>query len=285
MSDTEEHKQSPLFEHILVAMDASPHSMAALEAAARLAHSIEAELEGLFVEDINWFQVCRHSHSREVSEITGHVRTLDEDSIERQVRALSKRMERALRRVSELASINYNFRTERGGVESKLLDAAENADLITIGRVGQSMTRGTKLGNTARAILNKTEKPILLLQHGLKLGDSIVCVYDRSEKGQQALQIAKKLTQQIETKLQVIAFKSEKEEAKKVIKEVKKLLGDLRLPTRVFAVEMPEAFHLARLVTSKNGGLLVASRSLPLFSGSALERILANIKCPILLTS
>lgn len=285
MSKRDEEKEAPLFEHILVALDASPHSMAALEAAARLAHSIEAELEGLFVEDINWFQLGRHSLSNEVSEITGHIRPLNEDNIERQVQALSRRMERALRRVSELASINYNFRTERGGVENKLLDAAEEADLVTLGRVGQSLTRGTQLGNTARAILDKTDKPVLLLQHGLKLGDSLVCVYDRSERGKEALQMAKKLTQQIEAKLQVIAFMQQSEEPKQVIREVKKLLGDLRLPTRVFAVEVPEAFHLARLVTSKNGGLLIGNRSQPLFSGNSLERILANIKCPILLTN
>jgi nucleotide-binding universal stress UspA family protein len=285
MSKQKEQKETPLFEHILVALDASPHSMAALEAAARLAHSMEAELEGLFVEDINWFHIGRHSMSSEVSEMTGNVRPLSEDNIERQVRALSKRMERALRRVSELASINYNFRTERGGVENELLEAAEEADLVTLGRVGQSLTRGTHLGKTAKAVLEKTDKPVLLLQHGLKLGDSIICVYDRTQNGRKALQMAKKLTQQLESKLQVIVFKEEQENPKQVIREVKKELGDLRLPTRVFAVEIPEAFHLARLVTSKNGGLLIANRSQQLFSGNALERILANIKCPILLTN
>lgn len=285
MVEEEKQEEKPLFEHILVALDASSHSMAALEAAARLAHSIEASLEGVFVEDINWFRLGRHSMSSEISEITGHVRPFDEDNIEKHVRALSKRMERALRRVSELASINYEFRTERGGVEKKLLAAAEHADLITLGRVGQSMTRGTQLGKTTRALLNKTEKPVLLLQRGLKLGDSVVCIYNRSKQGRHALKIAKKLTQQVETKLQVIAFKDEGEDPKVVTKEVKKQLGDLRLPTRVFAVEMPEAFHLARLVTEKKGGLLIASRSHPLFSGNALERILANVKCPVLLTN
>jgi nucleotide-binding universal stress UspA family protein len=38
---------------ILVALDASPHSFAALEAAAHLAAHLEAELFGLYVEDEN----------------------------------------------------------------------------------------------------------------------------------------------------------------------------------------------------------------------------------------
>ncbi|MCB0182612.1 MAG: universal stress protein, partial [Caldilineaceae bacterium] len=38
-------------ERILVALDASPHSLAALRAAAKLAATVHAELHGLFIED------------------------------------------------------------------------------------------------------------------------------------------------------------------------------------------------------------------------------------------
>jgi len=56
---------------VLVAMDASPHSRAALEAAIELASHFEAELRGLFVEDINMLRavglpsgVCVHVPGR-----------------------------------------------------------------------------------------------------------------------------------------------------------------------------------------------------------------------------
>ena len=38
---------------ILVALDTSPHSQAAMEAAIELAARFEAELAGMFVEDVN----------------------------------------------------------------------------------------------------------------------------------------------------------------------------------------------------------------------------------------
>ena len=43
---------------ILVALDASHHSLAALDAAAELAASLEAELQGLFVEDANLLRLA-----------------------------------------------------------------------------------------------------------------------------------------------------------------------------------------------------------------------------------
>ena len=43
---------------ILVALDASPHSLNALRAAAELAAVTESELHGLYVEDLNLLRMC-----------------------------------------------------------------------------------------------------------------------------------------------------------------------------------------------------------------------------------
>ncbi|MGD9028912.1 MAG: universal stress protein, partial [Anaerolineae bacterium] len=51
---------------ILIALDASSHSIAALRAAARLASSLEAELHGLFVEDINLLRAAGLPMAREL---------------------------------------------------------------------------------------------------------------------------------------------------------------------------------------------------------------------------
>ena len=48
-----ERELEPTIRRILVALDASPHSLAALEAASELADALKAELVGIFVEDVN----------------------------------------------------------------------------------------------------------------------------------------------------------------------------------------------------------------------------------------
>ena len=48
-----ERELEPTIRRILVALDASPHSQAALQAASELAAALKAELVGIFVEDVN----------------------------------------------------------------------------------------------------------------------------------------------------------------------------------------------------------------------------------------
>ena len=62
MNDTHEAASR----RILVAIDTSPHGSAALEAAARLATELRAELEGLFIEDINLLRLAGLPFAREI---------------------------------------------------------------------------------------------------------------------------------------------------------------------------------------------------------------------------
>ena len=63
--------EAPQANRILVALDASPQSEAALRAAAELAALLEAELEGLFVEDINLLHLCGLPFGREIRLVYG----------------------------------------------------------------------------------------------------------------------------------------------------------------------------------------------------------------------
>ena len=71
---------------ILVALDASAHSLAAVEAAARLAEKVDAELEGLFVEDVNLIRLARLELAREIDVLSARLRDLESQQLERQLR-------------------------------------------------------------------------------------------------------------------------------------------------------------------------------------------------------
>ena len=62
-------------ERILVAIDASPGSLAAAETAARLAALLNAELEGLFVEDDRLLRLPAAPLARQVDSITAGPRS------------------------------------------------------------------------------------------------------------------------------------------------------------------------------------------------------------------
>ncbi len=84
---TEAEQNQPLAtEHILVALDTSPSSTAALMAAAELAAALHMELRGLFVEDINLLHLCGLPFGLEIGSFTAKPRRLEQAQLERDFR-------------------------------------------------------------------------------------------------------------------------------------------------------------------------------------------------------
>ena len=85
---------------ILVALDASPHSFAALEAAAHLAAHLEAELSGLYVEDENLLRGAELPITRMVGSFSGEVRPVERGDMEQQLNVQAARARRALEQIA-----------------------------------------------------------------------------------------------------------------------------------------------------------------------------------------
>jgi len=147
-------------QRIVVALDASPHSVAALEAAAELASLMEAELEGLFVEDSDLLCLCGLPFSQEVDACTTVVRPLEAADMERQLRLMATTIERTMAQVAGRAAVRWSFRVRRGAVVEELLAAAQDAALMSVGRAGRVRRKGT--GSTARSLVDRARRPVLL---------------------------------------------------------------------------------------------------------------------------
>ncbi|MEZ4868948.1 MAG: universal stress protein [Caldilineaceae bacterium] len=178
---------------ILVALDASPHSMTALRAAARLAAAMQAELQGLYVEDANLFKLCQTPFCREVSLLTARVRQLETQMMERQMRVMASEMRRTLARVAAELQVRWSFQVTRGGVEHELLAAAEQASLLSLGRTG--WLAGRRLGSTTRAVMERTLRPLLILGTKEATTTSLTLIYNGSTSADRALALAVRLAQ------------------------------------------------------------------------------------------
>jgi len=65
-----------IIRHIIVALDASPHSLALLEAAAELAARFHTEVVGLFIEDATLVNLAGSPFFREVSRFSATSRVI-----------------------------------------------------------------------------------------------------------------------------------------------------------------------------------------------------------------
>lgn len=271
-----------LLHNILVAIDTSSHSRAALKAAAALAKIMEARIHGLFVQDEIWSKISRIPSSSTINELTGTIRPLKQKKLEHQIEMLEKRLRRRLETISRKNKIKHSWESVRGIVEEKILEAAEEADLITIGRRGSSFPGRRRLGSSAKAVIQKSDKPVLILKQGLELGSKITILYDASAESQRGMRLALSLAQKNDSPITILVADNNSKALKERDKELENTLEEVSISTTVKLLEHTDTWSFLNSVRNLNSDLLVISKNQPVIRDN-LEIVLNNLNCPILL--
>jgi len=279
---TDDLDDSVVLRRILVAVDTSSHSLAALEAAATIARKMEADIHGLFVQDEIWEKLSRLPSIATINELTGETKSLEEKNLEKQVEQQKKRLRRHLKTISREHNISYHWDTVQGRVVDEILRAAESADLITIGRRGHSFPEKKKLGSSAKAIIRLTNKPILLLKKGLKLGNPITVVYDASEESERCLQLGLSLAKKNDSTLTILVLDNNSDSSQKRNTQLEKMVDSAQVSVKVQLFQNPNIWGLTHAVNRRDSGLLIIPRHQPLLQDE-LESIIYMLKCPLLL--
>jgi hypothetical protein len=115
---------------IVVSMESAAQDRAALEAAADIAARLQAELIGLFIEDIDLLHFAALPFAREVGFPSATRRPLDVSAMERSLRSLAGEARRALAEIAGRMPLRWSFRVARGSTSVELLAAAAEADLL-----------------------------------------------------------------------------------------------------------------------------------------------------------
>lgn len=270
-----------LFRRILVALDTSHHSLAALEAAAELAASLEAELHGLYVEDINLLHAAGSPVAREVRYpyVTGG--RMDRARMERELRAQAAQAQRALMTTCQRRHIKWSFRVVRGDVTAEVLEAASEADLLTLGRASRPLMQRIRLGSTARAAATRSPRSVLLIQRDLVVRPPVMVVYEDSRAARQALWMAAHLAQKQEKYLGVLILVRPQDDAQRLQNQISNWLRGEGLMVRSRLLAANNVKMLAQTVRAEQGGVLVLSvTTLPT---DALDVLLDEVDCPLLL--
>lgn len=174
---------------IVVALDASLNSRAALVTAVSLAETLRTELLGLFVEDINLLRLSELPFAREVLFAESKLRHLERDELLKRLRARAAILRQEVQELAAEHKITSSFQVIRGPVDKELLAVALDSDLLALGRLGHSIARRTHLGSTARAIIDRATSAVLLVRAEANAGP-IVALYDGSEVGHRVLDLA-----------------------------------------------------------------------------------------------
>ena len=182
----------PIVRRILVALDASAYSHAALAAAVTLATRFQSDVEGLFVEDINLLRLAELPFAREFRFGQAGPRPVASEDVQRGLRARAALLRHEVEELTSEHKLRGSFRVARGAVAGEVLAAAREADLLALGRTGHSLARRARFGSTARAAIANAVSAVLLVQPEMEAGPVLV-FYDGSAAGARALALAAQL--------------------------------------------------------------------------------------------
>ena len=276
-------RRDPGIRRILVALDASADSAAALEAAVALAARLEAELTGLFVEDIEVVRAAGFPFAREIRVFQRAPRSIDATELEAQLRARARAIERTLARSAGEADVTFRFRRVRGRVDAEVLAATGDVDLVVLGRAGHSPLARRRLGSTARAMLARGSRPVLLLGRRVQLREPVFTVFDGSEAGLRALAVAVDLARGGPQPLHVLVTADSAERVTALASEARRALDPDAGSPVLHRIVAADSARLVEFACGAGAGVLIAPASDPTFDTATLPDALDAAGCPLLL--
>jgi nucleotide-binding universal stress UspA family protein len=269
---------------ILVALDASPHSLAALDSAAEMAARLEVELLGLFVEDINLLRLAELPFAREVGFPSAVPRPLNSATMERTLKIAAEQARHAMETLAEHLPVRWSFRVVRGSVMSELLAAAGEADLVALGKAGRQFSSRFRLGSTAGALMEKAPSALLLLQQGAQLrGPILVAVSDASPASLRAVSAGDMLARAWGNELLLLLVMGQSTEARQVENQLRGSIQTNGLTIRCRHLVRAERATILQAAREERAGTLILPSQLSFVSAQGLKELVEAMEAPVFL--
>ncbi len=268
---------------ILVALDDSTESRIALEAAARIARRLRAQLMGVFVEDITLLDLAEHPNVRYVSLTTRTEAQPERGAMERGIRAQAAAARRALALAAEARHVEWSFRVARGRVDVEILAAAPEADLVVLGKTSLSGVGAGRLGRTARALAASKQGAVLFSEHrrSASMHDGpVVAVYDGTAAARRALSVAARIATRDGGTLNVLVPGGSDEALEH---EAVDLVRGERIAVKFESCPGRGCDSLLRAVARRPGSLLVIGENSVLLGNEPITDFIARSESPVLL--
>ncbi|MCC7081871.1 MAG: hypothetical protein IT530_14450 [Burkholderiales bacterium] len=108
-------------DRIVAGLHPGHRSARVLEAAAKRAHALDAELVGLFIEDIDLLHFAAMPFACEIDTVSGRRRSVDRAAMERYMSVRAAEMREALHAAAGRSAVHWSFRVARGTVADQLI--------------------------------------------------------------------------------------------------------------------------------------------------------------------
>lgn len=269
-----------IIRRILAAVKATSTSLIVVETAALLAREFDAELDSVFVEDINLLHLAGLPFAREVTWFTAMELHLDHGRMERTLRGHAAHARQAVIKVTTQLKLHASLRILRGQVARELLHAAQDVDLVILGK-GRG-TRGENIGTIARQVAQEATCSVLLMAKDARPNKAVMAVvFSGDAPSVRRLNAAGQLARAVHKPLLVMIPAATTGDYQQLREQCRQALQAGPLLVTYQAVDTPEACFSPRLLRDEGVGLLVLSGAAD--DAGILEARLAGLECSVLL--
>lgn len=283
-------KESPNAGRVLVLLDGSRLSLAAVHAAAEQARERGGSVLGIFVEETNLLRSAGYGFAREVGGSSGVARPLESAHLEARIASMAELAQRTLARIMAAQGIDQRLMRCRGQVVQEVLNLATADDLLILGRVGWSAGPGRSLGSTARSLLHEAPGDVLLWTDSRpRPGKRIVVLLNHHQgANHRAIELGVALARRHHSPLTILlrpdhtAADSQARDAQ--ASELLRQLQVHQVPARVRSLASGDINTLSRTLRDEAASHLVLSRGSSLFLQRETDELLLSLNLPVTIT-
>jgi nucleotide-binding universal stress UspA family protein len=282
MSSVTETFEPICVQRILVSLDSSRHSYAALNAAVDLARHYQADLIGVFVEDSTVLDLARMPFGQEVGGYTAVVHEISHQKITRSISIQSRSVVRTFHRLLNQTMLQGAISVRRGKVLETIRKESEDCDLLIVGKAGTNPVLRRRLGSTARGLIEKQDKSLMLLEEENRLGYPLIALYDDSPLGWIGLETGRDLLDSGET-LVILMDDSAAEAFQKQHKKVSEWAKSSSINISIQGYKPHRFGRFLQIIDGVKTGLLILPHLSDPEKNQIIQRCLDEVSLPVLL--
>lgn len=276
-----------MIKNILIPLDGSDHSKAALQYGLWLAGKFDGTLIGQHVIDTISIE---GTFFHDISGSLGFEPYLDFSTKMREVlEERGKVILEDFRAHCREKNIRHEVFLDMGIVSSEICERAKVADLLVLGHRGINEEFSTGLlGSTADSVTRKSPRPVFVSTRKFKEVERPLLAYDGSQRASSAMETAAEFCSRLKLPLTVLYVAKKEDTGEKVLRDAKAYLASYELEANYETVRgYPEQKILDYLLNFHYDLLFIGAyghrRIIELVLGSTTEYVLRKSPCPVFL--
>jgi len=245
---------------IVVTLDSGDIDTAELDRLIHLARRLDAELEGVFVEDSDLLRLSELAFVHEFRPISQRSERFESVRMQQELRVVARRAQRTLAAYTEHRGVRWSFRIWRGSMEREMLGALQ-ADVLALPRLGV----------------------VFMPSAPRRQRETITACFDGSESSSGVLKTAADLAaDSLGATLRVLLFGALEQQAG-LRREAEEILSQYHGAVVYSGLKEAGLAALLRALQESGSSVLVMQRDNRLLRNTSLRDYLGQLNCPLIL--